>query len=68
MGYVGTLGLGELIWFPKASYRVIRDSIVGQHLRVFYDDQGKVQKIELDGEYKWSSQEYREKQYAAGQK
>jgi hypothetical protein len=44
MGYVGTLGLGELIWFPKASYRVIRNSIVGQHLRVFYDDQGKVQK------------------------
>lgn len=45
-----TFGLSELIEFPRESYRAIRKSIDGQNLRFQYDPQGKLARIELDGE------------------
>src|SRR5262249_24804142 len=40
MGFSGTLGLGELVWFPHQSYIAIRRAIVGQQLRFTYDSNG----------------------------
>ena len=49
--FVSTFGLSELIMFPSESYRAIRKSIVGQHLRFRYDLEGKLVLIELDCEH-----------------
>ena len=50
IGYVITLGLGELIWFPHQLYVAGRRSIVGQHLRFSYDSEGRVTEIRHDGD------------------
>lgn len=51
MGYAGTFGLGELIWFPQQSYLAIRRSVVGQRLRFTYDEAGMVTHICRDDDY-----------------
>jgi hypothetical protein len=50
MGDAGTLGLGELIWFPHEAWLASRRSVVGQILRFTYDDAGTVIDVRRDGE------------------
>ncbi|MDY3561043.1 hypothetical protein R5W23_002302 [Gemmata sp. JC673] len=50
MGYVVTLGFGEVIWLPNELYRATRRSIVGQTVRFVYDEAGNVKSVQLDGE------------------
>lgn len=50
MGYVVTLGFGEVVWLPSELYRATRRSIVGQTLRFVYDEEGNVKSVQLDGE------------------
>ena len=50
MGYAGTLGLGEFIWFPHEAWVAARRSIVGQKLRFTYNDAGEVTAIRFEGD------------------
>jgi hypothetical protein len=49
-GWVYTLGLGEIVWFPHQAFVAARRSILGQELRVTYDEAGNVQQVSLDGD------------------
>jgi hypothetical protein len=50
MGWCYTLGLGEIVWFPHQAFVAARRSILGQELRVTYDEAGNVQQVSLDGD------------------
>jgi hypothetical protein len=49
MAVTMTYGLYELFAFPYESFRVVRHTLLGRDVRVTYDANGSVMKIELDG-------------------
>jgi hypothetical protein len=57
MGWVMTLGFGELFFFPHELYVAGRRTLVGQKLQFVYDEAGNVTSIQLDGDHlPWSPQ------------
>jgi hypothetical protein len=53
MGIVMTYMVGELVAFPIELYTLTRRSVFGQDLRVWYDSNGTVTSVQIDGESLW---------------
>jgi hypothetical protein len=53
MGIVMTYMVGELVAFPIELYTLTRRSVFGQDLRVWYDSNGAVTSVQIDGESLW---------------
>ena len=68
IAYLYTLCLYDLVAAPLEAYESIQKMINGQKLKVYYDTNGKIQRISVDGFNTWTHRDYYEKYFQSDKK